>query len=491
MKSKILIVLEVVLLGFFLFWHFYLGVHRYFDVDEFAHLHWAFNAFSGLKPYTDFLYFFPPLFLYLFSTLFIIVGKTAAVVTFGRIVIFVIFLLLVFCIFFLIRRIKGTPTALLTIAIFSFLPLPFDKFLEIRPDSLALLFALIGMYFLVESFYGRERYFLSGLFYALSVATLPKLIFFVPVAIGAIAFWQRMKKFHWYALRQFFFGFCLVGGMTLFVLILSGNFQKAFYLTVTFANQSSNLLGKKFPMHGSLFFYPNDAYYGIPGVSAPLLLNLIIYIVATVWGVWQFVSFFDRSKREESLSQFLLAGTFLLNFIAYMKFFPLKHAQYLISLAPFVSFYFADFIMEFIVKIRKRVGEQGGFVFLFFVLILILFVGWQMNMVKKNWTNEKTFAELKTVQQTIPAGSFVFDLFGETIFYKDPYYVCCIPYGQYAEVFSFKLPNLSEALRKTGTKYVFLNREDRLKILPPMDEKFIRENYAIETFNPMILKKVE
>ena len=55
---------------YLLVWKYRLGVARYFDIDEFAHLHWGYSFFIGEKPYADFFYFFPPFFLYLLKPIF-------------------------------------------------------------------------------------------------------------------------------------------------------------------------------------------------------------------------------------------------------------------------------------------------------------------------------------------------------------------------------------------------------------------------------------
>ena len=110
-----------------------------------------------------------------------------------------------------------------------------------------------------------------------------------------------------------------------------------------------------------------------------------------------------------------------------------------------------------------------------------------MHSIKANWNNSKTLADLDLIYKTIPSGEYVFDLVGATIFYKDPYYVCCLPYGQYEEAFSFRLPSLARSLMDTQTKYVFPYYDGRLSVLPPLDEQYIREHYTTLLTDPMIM----
>lgn len=485
--KKLFLILGFFTLLFFVYWHFYLGIHRYFDIDEYAHLHWAFNAFSGLKPYSQFLYFFPPLFLYLLSSVFLVAGKTFAAYTVARLLIFVIFLSLLGVVFLIVKRMRNTQTALLSIVTLSFLPLPFDKLLEIRPDLPATVLSLLGTYFLMDIEKKRSHILISGFFYGLAMALVPKVFFFLPFALLIVILHGVGSKKLICSLRRFALGMAIPVALTFILFFWSGDISKAIYLTVTFANQSAKLLATQFPMHGSLFFYPNDTYYAQSGVSWPLIANLLIYIIATITVVIRFVSFLDKNTKQESFSELLVSSIFIAGFIAYMKFFPLKHAQYLIVLAPFVAIYFADGAMSIGTVLKRKIGEIGRYIFLIFLLILFCIVGYGMNSVKKDWTNTETFSQIETIKNTIPDDSYVLDLFGESLLYKDPYYLCCIPWGQYASAFSFNLPSLSTALKTTQTKYIYIYNEDRLHILPPLDEKFVREHYSIATANPMIL----
>ncbi|MBI5452438.1 hypothetical protein HY945_03170, partial [Candidatus Gottesmanbacteria bacterium] len=148
--SKGLLVTESILLIIFLLWRFQYGMNRYFDIDEFAHLHWSHNVLVGLRPYTDFFYFLPPLYLYLLIPLFWITGKSVVILLLSRGLSFGIFLLVLGTLFILVKKIRNVQVALLSILILAFLPIPSDKWIEVRPDGVAMLFSLLGMLFLVK-----------------------------------------------------------------------------------------------------------------------------------------------------------------------------------------------------------------------------------------------------------------------------------------------------------------------------------------------------
>src|SRR3989338_1153993 len=103
--KRIIVILEIVILAILLFWRFRLGLTKLFDIDEFAHLHWAYNLFSGKNPYTDFFYFLPPFFLYILSPLFLLAKESIAVLLYGRVVMFMAFLLTGVFLYFTFQKI--------------------------------------------------------------------------------------------------------------------------------------------------------------------------------------------------------------------------------------------------------------------------------------------------------------------------------------------------------------------------------------------------
>ena len=148
--KKILYFFEMCLLILLWYWGFQWSQIHQFDIDEFAHLHWTHNILVGLKPYTDFFYFLPPVYLFVLAPLFFLVGKGVAVVLAARALSFVIFLLSCLFLFLLVKMLRNTETALLATLVFSFLPVPFDKWIEIRPDGIGTLFVLASFFFLIH-----------------------------------------------------------------------------------------------------------------------------------------------------------------------------------------------------------------------------------------------------------------------------------------------------------------------------------------------------
>lgn len=515
---KVLILFESVLLVFFLYWHYKLGISRYFDSDEMAHLHWAYNFFSGMKPYKDFLYFFPPGFLILLWPVWVIAGNALNALVIARVFAFVFFLTLSLAVFLLVREIEGNGVggsndgwrrALLTVVFLAFLPLPFDKFIEIRPDTIATAMVILGMWQLIRGIRlmtrlrpeengtstrrgGTGNFFFSGLFYSLSIVVSPKTVFFLPAAFLVFLWFLKNARRQVSVLKSILSGgfIPLAGILGFFTWI--GVFDKAMYLTFRFASDSSKVLGSKFPIPPDFFFRPNDTFYGLGGNSVPYILNLLIYIGGGTGALLAFMKIargiFDRSKQEFLVSaRVLIFLSFITNVGAYIWIFPMKHAQYLIAIAPLVAYYFAELLEDSRGIYRKLKVE---FLYPLSLAVFLLVLGFnfvKMNEAKANWTSWRTTMNFEKIAALIPKGDFVFDTLGETMNFKDPYYICCIPYGQYSEAFKFNLPSLENSLKLTQTKYIYLSDEGRLGVLPSKDAEFIRSHYVVAQINPVIM----
>ncbi len=545
--KRLFIIFEIAVLVILFFWHFKLGQTRLFDADEFAHLHWGYSFSIGERPYTDFFYLFPPFFLFPIAAIFKIIGRVAIALIWARMFIFTVFLATSGMLFLLAKKLRNIQFGLFVVIIFAFLPLPFDKFIEVRPDIVATFLALVGMLFFIkgtDNCHSRESgnlygsrvkpgmtgkfaisldkeskwYFLSGLSYAASLAFVPKTIFFL-VPVGLVFGYRLLKGVQMslrsrhageaisknykdrhvpigsgLAMTSFILGFVPVGLLLLLVISSFGNLSMSLYSMTRMASEVTKVLGSKFYMRPDIFFYPNDFYYGLGGWGASLIINLVIYISASIWAIGRFISSISGDKDEKCLREFIIGGTFFANLVAFVLFYPLKHAQYLIPVAPFIAFYFTDALwavknsfpkLKWPHELWKLVGE----VFIGLFIIILVIVGWQMNQKKMQWGNKVTLDKLTYFLKTIPSGEPVYDLSGESIFFKNGYYFCCLPYGQYEEAIFFKIPDLEKDLARRGTKYVNLGWLGRLDEIPANHAKYIRENFIPVSEGSLLWKK--
>lgn len=443
MKRYVLPIVTGIILGFMLFWKLNLGLTRYFDADEFAYLHWAHNVFTGRLPYRDFLLYVPPGFLWILSSLYFFFQGTA-ILTAGRVFAWVVYAGICVVLGVILVELRGNRGSrgirrmrenlwllFLPGVVLSFLPIPSDKFLEIRPDNLAMLMALIGVIGEIRAIREKKKnwFFWSGVMYGVSLLILPKTLPQVAVAVLVGRSWP------------------LVAGiglpLALFALWLLPLGDIAWY-SLTKLPFEVNRLGELYPMGRDLFFYPNEIYYGAKGWSTGLLAN------HAVWFVGLFVGIHWLLSRE-----FLIAGSMFAYILAFMYGYELRHAQYLIPIACFVALYAADGV--------RRLGVLG----VLGVLGAMTPVFLAVNTPKMAWTNEQDYLRLERVLAAVPKDATVFDLVGATIFYNDPYYVSAVPFDQWQRYLSRPLPTL---LLPKGT-YIYRDKLGRVDRVVPYDSK--------------------
>lgn len=457
MRKILLVIVTGISLGFLLWGKWQLGLTRYFDADELAYLHWAHNVFAGRVPYIDFFFYVPPGFLWFLSGIYAFFGGTTVLVV-SRVLAFSIFVGMCGAsglIFVCMRGTKGIWGSkgdwgeriwlfLLPGIILSFLPLPADKMLEIRPDNLAIFIGLIGLLCQI-----RGKAFWAGFFYSVSLLVLPKTL---PQVALALLLFPSVPLFVGLALPMALFGIWILG---------IGDFSMVWY-SLTRLPLEVNRIGEVFFMQPDLFFYPNATYYGVGGVSRGLIANHSVWIIGLLMGGFRLIT---GTKPKH----FLVPGMLFVSILMFLYGYPLRHAQYLIPIAVFVSLYAADLL----VVLEKRVGVLGV-IGVFGAMIVISF---EVNKPKLAWTNAEDKRILQTAIDTIPKNSYVFDLVGATIYFRDPYYVSGLPFGQYEPYLSRKLPSLEEALDTTQTPYIYEGRLGRIGTLPSKDQTYILKRY--------------
>ncbi|OGG26134.1 hypothetical protein A2960_04025 [Candidatus Gottesmanbacteria bacterium RIFCSPLOWO2_01_FULL_39_12b] len=488
MKKIIYLILGISLL-YFLYLRFRLGLVRYFDVDEYTHLHWGYSFFLGQRPYVNFFYLIPPFFLYPIAGLFAVFGRSVGTIIMARTFISGIYLATAGVIILLGRKLRNRQTGLLSALIFVLIPLPNDKMLEIRPDLLSVFLSLLGLYLLIKSFEKKRGWllYISGFFYSLSLGFVPKTLFFcIPVVLVFIyRLFRNFKKGVLRELVQFGAGFLLPVITILVLIVVWGKPKLAFYNMTKMASDVTATLGAKFYMRPDLFFYPNDTFYGLPGFSPPYVMNLLIYLIASFYAIFRFVSIFKDNDGEKSTREFLIISSFWINLYAFVYVYPLKHSQYLIPVAPFIAIFFAEFISVLFLEKQK---STKGLLFLVFIIYLG-FIGETLYKKKMQWTNKVSLTKLENLIKNIPKDSPIFDLTGETILFPDGYYFCCLPYGQYEESIRFKFPDLETDMKKRQTNFVHVGNVERLNVLPGLQAKYIRENFIPASDSSFLVRK--
>jgi len=492
--------LSGLLLFSFLWWHYQLGSIRYFDADELAYLHWAHNVFSGRVPMIDFLMYVPPAFLYLLSLLYIISSGTAIFFT-GRVMAWVIFVGICAALGFLFILVRGESEHgeflgrwkniwlfLLPGLFLLFLPLPFDKFIEIRPDNLSMLLSLIGLLCQIRliKYEQKSMAFWSGVFYAVSLLILPKALLQAAIGVVILVCWAlwgdtKMRQKRLILLRMFIFGLMLpFMAFGLWVLSVSHSVRDldTIIYSLTKLPFEVNRLGEQFFMQPDLFFYPNSIYYGEGGVSSGLIANHLIWLVGLFVGIVRLMTPYIANGKSGVLVELLIAGSFILSIFSYVLWYPMRHAQYLIPVSVFVAYYGADAILMVWNKLRNSTWGAVLFAVVYiFGLGYLYEINLSVNIPKLSYNNSKNIVALTSALTIIPKDSYVLDLDGSTIYFKDPYYVSSVPFGQWEPYLSRPLPSLSQALERTNTKYIYDGQLGRIQTLSLKDQAYIADHF--------------
>jgi hypothetical protein len=488
--KKFVLYLPVIVLGilllFLLIWRWKVGMTRFFDVDEFSYLHWAANFARGQRPYTDFFLAFTPGFLWFFAPLIAFFSFNAYVFVAARVVSFILFCGMLTFLGILFAATRSKRWALLPVILLAFLPMPYDKFLETRPDNLATLFAFGGLVLEVLAIQRDKQtkpfWFWSGLLYMASLLVFLKTLPFVfvgcIVALGAQ--WLKKNKRDFADLKAFCLGMGIPFGFFCIWLLTLGDIGKVWYSLIKLPFEA-NLQAKFGWMEPNLFFFPNGSFYGGTNrVTLSLIINHAIWIVGIIIGAYRCVTPFigGGGDKRKTLIEVLIGGVFIISVFGYVRFFPLKHSQYLIPIALFIAYYAADILASVFRYIDTKIPLYG-------VLVLCIIGSYylgqstiQVNTVKLGWSNATQIEQMKILISAIPPGSEIFDVEGRLLFWKDAYYICCVPMGSFIPYLSQKPPAIREVLEAKKTPYIYQGDSNRLPLLSYEDMNYIQTNYT-------------
>ena len=521
----VLIMATVILTVYFYFQKYQLGLVRYFDVDEFAYLNFAHQLLTGSKPYQDFIYLSPPGYLFFLIP---IVGYVSpeSVLTVMRQAVFGSFVFLSAGAAFLFWQMRKSRWWVAVPLILVFLPLPSDKFLESRPDTLMMALFTLGVAFQIRALQSAfaksgghvtsrgsdvysasadfsvrsqkpsalqksERdeslfpFFLSGFFYSAATFVLQKTFLLIPWSIIVILFWLIRGQKHggWKqnisVLAVFGFGLSSFLWVLLFWSYSQGTLGNLWYYLVVFVKES-NVLASLYPFPLYLLYLPNGAYYGLDGYHTGFLLNAILWIGAVPLSVLAiFVSFIKYRKKARFYTDLLLNGFLIFTLFIYWRFPSMKHPQYLIPASVFVVLVWTDTISSIWNSIKKNLFGVVGFSCVYAIVLLYLFRGYQdVNTVKFYWHNGFDKKMLIFLTEHIPKSDYVLDLVGLAYLYPQPYFFCCIPFGQFQPYLSRLFPSLLDALVRTDTKYIYQGTSWRMMALSEKDQQYIKSRFT-------------
>jgi hypothetical protein len=482
---------------------FQYGLIRYFDVDELAYLHWSHNVFAGRLPYRDFLSYLSPGYFYVLAPLYFFVQGTG-ILTAGRVVAFVIFMLLVCVSMLVFWRVRKSWMAILAGIILIMLPIPSDKFLEIRPDTLLMVCAFAGMWFLIRALeqskisLSRTYFYWSGLWYSVALFILVKAVPMATVAILVIVCWwgsggKVLMKERFITCVYFAAGLCTP--LLLFVIWLAVNMPGVMQLNTVFYSLTKlplevNRIGELYAIQPYQFFYPNPIFYGADGYTTGFIVNHVLWFIGLCMGCVRLVTPFIPRGKKGAWAEVLIGGSFLVCIVTFIYGYPMRNAQYLIPIAVFVALYVADFWFVVAESVnRVPMGKIAYNLVTVVLLLCIVVVNNQVLQPKFRLTNASDYMVLSRALTHIPKDTYVFDLVGATVYFRDPYYVSAVPFGQWMPYMSRTLPSVSDALIRTGTAYVYNDPLNRILTLPSKDAEYIHAAYQSSPDDPSVYMK--
>lgn len=503
MRYKILIALTFLLLLVIVYFRLRVGLVRYFDTDEFPYLNWSYHTAIGYRPYVDFFFLISPLYLlFHIPTMMLFHGAGAAIA--ARVSAWILTIILCGLVGFLYYHWKKDLLgALLAGLILAVLPMPSDKFFEIRPDPLALVFFLLGFLFLFTSFRSRKKTvcFFAGLFFAISLLTLQKILPFILLCTLAVILKNireiGKKSFSESFILLFLTGLFIPLGLFTLWAFSTDSPDTVFYSLIKLPIEHAEWYRySRLPV--TFYFWPNNTYYGNDGYTLGNVFNSFLWIFGSIVALLRLIQSIIAkiNTRKASQAQFtysmgftiLLAGLLFLSYgIYYLSL--IRFPQYLIPSAIFLSFFIADgliAVFNFIKRLPVSTAGRPAGSWLasgVYVCLLILigesFFYVHLPKMYPQRLNTSYFTRMEKVFAQIPAGEHVLDLDGLTLYYPYAYYFCCLPWP-ITRYPSHTLPSLRDALIKTHTNYIYEGPTNWVGHFNQDDMEYLKANYEQE-----------
>ena len=182
-----IVILLFILLAFFL--RIPILKVRYFDPDEFQHLHGARQIYHGDVPYRDYFEHHTPILHFTLARLYPIFGEKIRIAFAARAMMMVFSGFILFLTFVLAAMLYGIDAGLFAALFLSYVIMFLEKTIEVRPDLLAVTFWLAALIFMVK---GIQRnsvspslrwHIFSGLCMGMAIMSTQKTLF----ALGGIS----------------------------------------------------------------------------------------------------------------------------------------------------------------------------------------------------------------------------------------------------------------------------------------------------------------
>ncbi len=123
---------------------------RYFDPDEFQHLHGARQIYRGQIPYRDYFEHHTPFLHFILTGFYPIFGEEIRILFAARALMLVFTAAILYLTYVLARTLYGTDAGLFAALFLSYVIMFLEKTIEVRPDVPALIFWMASLIFMVK-----------------------------------------------------------------------------------------------------------------------------------------------------------------------------------------------------------------------------------------------------------------------------------------------------------------------------------------------------
>lgn len=495
-----------------------LAVTRYFDADEFAHLHWSYLLTQGFMPYRDFFMNFTPLFNWFLALLFALPASPTILIA-ARLIQWLIFGGIALCVGLLGLRTKLSPQSIfLAVLTFLVFPITLDKTIEVRADSLmTLLFLSSVLVAYAIGRFGRRGAWASGFLAAFSVLLLTKAIILIPALLVVLILEIRGAK-NWKTLLVWW----IIGTLTpviAFLTLMAWQGILPAAMTQIIAGSIAIKQGEgAFSPFLPLGSYP-IIYDGVGGaLTYPWVVSTICWVLA---GLGLMKLLWDGRPFG------VFAALFLGGSIVGLFLFPTPYVQYFIPATAVASVLVGYVINDSVEKAarmtflrstegsplsalqrlrffggepslseeesnrndtisgRRASPKKASYALL--LVISLLLSSFFLQYRQRTAPGSDNTEQLQVIRDVLTAtrpDETIYDMVGSYVFRPDGHPICCNEYARFGRFLPFPVPSLAEMLVTRRTKFIVLDRLGKSLWLPtPEDLTFVVSNYLPTSYN--------
>lgn len=187
--KKRLIYCSILFIIFALIFRIYYSQVRWFNVNEFEHLHASWLVYKGQMPYRDFFEHHTPLLWVIFAPLFRLFGQGLSILFIARFIMLINAGLIFWTVYKITQLLYNDRfVSILSVLLLNYMIVFLDNTIQIGPDPFALLLWLVGLYCFVKgSFLKRSNLFIiiSGTMLGMAFLFTQKGFFFLIATLTA------------------------------------------------------------------------------------------------------------------------------------------------------------------------------------------------------------------------------------------------------------------------------------------------------------------